>query len=55
MVRLVRHAVDANKPVLLLNVGPTRADGLKGVEKVELPSGDVLRGAARVLTLVQGL
>ncbi|KAF8524199.1 DHS-like NAD/FAD-binding domain-containing protein [Gautieria morchelliformis] len=48
--RLVRHAVDANKPVLLLNVGPTRADGLKGVEKVEFPSGDVLRGAARVLT-----
>ena len=48
--RLVKHAVEADKPVLLLNIGPTRADGLVGVEKIEFSSGEVLRGAARALT-----
>jgi hypothetical protein len=31
-----------HKPVLLLNVGPTRADGISGVEKIDIASGIVL-------------
>ncbi|KAI0048123.1 DHS-like NAD/FAD-binding domain-containing protein [Auriscalpium vulgare] len=41
--RLLKHAVDLKKPVLLLNVGPTRADGMPGVEKVEIPTSEILR------------
>jgi len=47
--RLVRHAVELEKPVILLNVGPTRADPLQGVEKMELPAGKVLKDVARAL------
>ncbi|KZO92854.1 DHS-like NAD/FAD-binding domain-containing protein [Calocera viscosa TUFC12733] len=47
--RLIRHAVELNKPVILLNVGPTRADPLEAVEKIELPAGDVITGVARAL------
>ncbi|KAI0033912.1 DHS-like NAD/FAD-binding domain-containing protein [Vararia minispora EC-137] len=35
------------KPVLFLNVGPTRADDLPGVEKLEVPAGDVMRDVVR--------
>ncbi|KAF8321258.1 DHS-like NAD/FAD-binding domain-containing protein [Clavulina sp. PMI_390] len=42
--RIVRHALDTQKDVLLLNVGPTRADAL-GVEKIEWESGKVLKEA----------
>jgi len=45
--RLVKLALDQNKPVLMINLGPTRADGL--VEKIEMPSKDVLLGACRLL------
>jgi hypothetical protein len=48
----VKHALDLRKPVLLLNVGPTRADGLPGVEKIELKSSEVLRDVVRLLTSV---
>ena len=47
--RLLKHALELNKPVLLLNVGPTRADPLPGVEKIELPSGAVLRDVVRTV------
>jgi hypothetical protein len=30
--RLVKHALELGKSVLLLNVGPTRADGLVGID-----------------------
>lgn len=42
---IVQHALDLKKDVLLLNVGPTRADSL-GVEKIEWESGDVLKDAS---------
>ncbi|KIJ55484.1 hypothetical protein M422DRAFT_151590 [Sphaerobolus stellatus SS14] len=48
--RLVKHAIETHKPVLLLNVGPTRADNLEVIDKIELPSSDVLRGATKLLT-----
>ncbi|KAI0675811.1 DHS-like NAD/FAD-binding domain-containing protein [Trametes maxima] len=40
--RLVKHAVQRRKPVMVLNVGPTRAHELAGIETVEIPAGTVL-------------
>ncbi|GJJ11464.1 hypothetical protein Clacol_005697 [Clathrus columnatus] len=48
--RLVKHALELNKPVLLLNHGPTRADKLAGVDKIEMHSGQVLHAVAELLT-----
>lgn len=47
--RLLRHALELKKPVLLLNVGPTRADVLEDVEKIELPSGSIMRDVVRAV------
>jgi len=44
--RLLKHALELRKPVLYLNVGPTRADGMTGVEKLEIPTGEVMRDVA---------
>lgn len=47
--RLVKQAVEAKKPVMILNKGPTRADPI--VEnKIELGSSEVLQGVARKLS-----
>ena len=46
--RIVRHAVELKKDVLLLNIGPTRADAL-GIEKLEYKSGDILGEAAHIV------
>ncbi|KAH9975948.1 DHS-like NAD/FAD-binding domain-containing protein [Lactifluus volemus] len=40
--RLLKHALELRKPVLYLNVGPTRADGLPGVDKLEIPTSTVM-------------
>ncbi|KAF5379288.1 hypothetical protein D9757_007609 [Collybiopsis confluens] len=45
--RLLKHALQLQKPALLINVGPSRADDLPGVEKLEVASGDILREVAR--------
>lgn len=47
--RLLKHAIELCKPVLLLNVGPTRADQVPQVEKIEIPSGAVLRDVVRAV------
>ncbi|KAI0730753.1 DHS-like NAD/FAD-binding domain-containing protein [Earliella scabrosa] len=47
--RLVKHAVEQRKPVLLLNVGPTRADQLPGIETIEIPAGTVIRDVVRAV------
>ena len=39
---LLKHALELRKPVLYLNVGPTRADGLPGVDKLEIPTSAVM-------------
>ncbi|KAL4261976.1 sirtuin family protein [Pleurotus pulmonarius] len=41
--RLLKRALEQHKPVMLLNVGPTRADDISEVEKVEIPTGTILR------------
>jgi len=33
--RFVKHMLASGKPVLVINVGETRADGLEGVVKIE--------------------
>lgn len=48
VLRIVRHALELKKDVLLLNIGPTRADAL-GIEKIEYKSGDILGDAARIV------
>ncbi|KAI0794471.1 DHS-like NAD/FAD-binding domain-containing protein [Fomes fomentarius] len=45
--RLVKHAVEKRKPVLLLNVGPTRADQLLGIETIDIPAGSVIRDVVK--------
>ncbi|EIM86806.1 DHS-like NAD/FAD-binding domain-containing protein [Stereum hirsutum FP-91666 SS1] len=45
--RLLKHAMELKKPVLLLNVGPTRADSIPGIDKIEIPSGQILREVVR--------
>lgn len=47
--RLVKHALALGKPVLLLNVGPTRADGLVGIDKIEIATSRVMRNVARAV------
>ncbi len=34
---------------MLLNVGPTRADGMPSVEKLDIPSGAVMRDVAKAV------
>jgi NAD-dependent deacetylase sirtuin 4 len=50
--RLVKHALALSKPVALLNLGPTRADGLAGIEKLDIATGDVMRGVAKIVASV---
>ncbi|CDO69353.1 hypothetical protein BN946_scf184746.g34 [Trametes cinnabarina] len=45
--RLVKHAIQQHKPVLVLNVGPTRARELAVVETIEIPAGAVLRDVVK--------
>ncbi|KAG8974753.1 hypothetical protein FRC05_006913 [Tulasnella sp. 425] len=47
--RLVKHALEQQKPVLLLNLGPARTDNIPEVEKIELPSREVLLETCRLL------
>ena len=47
--RMVKHALQLKKPVFILNMGPTRADELPGIEKVDGLSGGVLQGAVRTI------
>lgn len=41
--RLVKQAREQGKEVLMISLGPSRADPLPGVEKMERKAGDVLR------------
>lgn len=50
---LVKRAHDQKKPVIMLNIGPTRADELDRAEKYEWKSGDVLREACEAISCVK--
>jgi len=47
--RLLRHALELGKPVMMLNIGPTRAEKMEGFEKIELPSSTVLPEVVKLL------
>ncbi|KAF9224027.1 DHS-like NAD/FAD-binding domain-containing protein [Gyrodon lividus] len=47
--RLIKYALALKKSVLLLNMGPTRADDLPGVEKIEIPTSHVMRDTVRAI------
>jgi len=47
--RLLTYAIGLKKPVLLLNVGPTRADGLPGLVKLGVRSGAILGDVTRAV------
>ena len=47
--RLLKHALELNKPVLILNVGPSRADGYPGVEKIEMASGLIMKEVVKTV------
>ncbi|KAK7061068.1 hypothetical protein VNI00_000803 [Paramarasmius palmivorus] len=44
--RLLKSAIEHKKPVLMVNVGPSRADGMEGVEKLDIASGLIIREVA---------
>ncbi|KAJ2918682.1 hypothetical protein MD484_g1763, partial [Candolleomyces efflorescens] len=50
--RLVKHALELKKPVILLNLGPTRADLLPNIEKINMASGAILVDAASLVMWV---
>jgi hypothetical protein len=54
---IVQHALARDKPVLLLNLGPTRADTLLeantvGISKIDISAGDILHDVIRQLWCV---
>ena len=51
--RLVKQAVERHKPVLLLNIGPTRADALLGIEAIDVPAGAIIREVAQAVLYVR--
>jgi NAD-dependent SIR2 family protein deacetylase len=47
LCRLLKHALETRKQVAVLNIGPTRADGILAAQKIEQHSGLVLRDATK--------
>ncbi|KAJ7170468.1 DHS-like NAD/FAD-binding domain-containing protein [Mycena crocata] len=47
--RLLKRAVELGKPVLLLNVGPSRGDGVKEVERIDMASGLIIRDVVKAV------
>ena len=44
---LVKHAIEKHKPIMLLNVGPTRADALAGIDAIEIEAGTIIRDVVK--------
>ncbi|EPQ56252.1 DHS-like NAD/FAD-binding domain-containing protein [Gloeophyllum trabeum ATCC 11539] len=53
--RLLKHALQLKKPVLMLNVGPTRADSIAELDKIDLPTSAVLREVVKALVGVRAV
>jgi len=55
--RLFKRALELSKPIMILNIGPTRADPYVDrpeVEKVEWKAGEVLKAVAMLIASEQG-
>ncbi|KAJ7696555.1 DHS-like NAD/FAD-binding domain-containing protein [Mycena rosella] len=47
--RLLKRAVELGKPALLLNVGPSRGDGIEEIERIDMASGLVIRDVVKAV------
>ncbi|KAJ6515030.1 DHS-like NAD/FAD-binding domain-containing protein [Mycena vitilis] len=47
--RLLKRAVELNKPVLLLNVGPSRGDDIEQIDRIDMASGLIIRDVVRAV------
>ncbi|KAJ7043724.1 DHS-like NAD/FAD-binding domain-containing protein [Mycena alexandri] len=47
--RLLKRAVELGKPVLLLNVGPSRGDSVSEVDRIDMASGLIIRDVVRAV------
>ncbi|KAJ7879923.1 DHS-like NAD/FAD-binding domain-containing protein [Mycena olivaceomarginata] len=47
--RLLKRAVELGKPVLLLNVGPSRGDNIQEIERIDIASGLIIRDVVRAV------
>ncbi|KAF5350219.1 hypothetical protein D9758_007780 [Tetrapyrgos nigripes] len=45
--RLLKHTLELQKPVLMVNIGPSRSDGLEKVEKLDIASRSIIRQVVR--------
>ena len=46
---MLKRAVELGKPVLLLNVGPSRADSIEMVERIDMASGRIIRDVVKTV------
>jgi hypothetical protein len=49
---LLKQALEFTKPVLIVNLGPTRAEGMPGIEKLEVSTGTVMRDVVHTVLCV---
>jgi hypothetical protein len=49
---LLKHAVELGKPVLLLNVGPSRGDSIEEVERIDMASGLIILDVVKTVLYV---
>ncbi|KAJ7130645.1 DHS-like NAD/FAD-binding domain-containing protein [Mycena epipterygia] len=47
--RLLKRAVELGKPVLLLNVGPSRGDNIEEIERIDMASGLIIRDVVKAV------
>jgi hypothetical protein len=53
--RLLKRAVELGKPVLLLNVGPSRGDGVPEIERIDMASGLIIRDVVKAVLCVPSI
>ncbi|KAF7308917.1 NAD-dependent deacetylase [Mycena kentingensis (nom. inval.)] len=47
--RLLKRAVELGKPVLVLNVGPSRADTVEAIDRIDIASGLIIRDVVKAV------
>lgn len=50
---LVKHALELKKPVMMINLGPSRADDLSGIEKLDVSTSLIMNEIARAVMWVK--
>ncbi|KAJ7066497.1 DHS-like NAD/FAD-binding domain-containing protein [Mycena amicta] len=47
--RLLKRAVELGKPVLVVNVGPSRADSIEEIDRIDIASGLIIRDVVKAV------